>query len=109
MLHLHVVHETVVYGFEADGTVLQDLGYVVSSLVDRRIAEHHKRPGRRAVDEPHLRLQDRGERAFAADQGAGDVEAFFGEEVVEVVAGDAAGDVRVAVPDQAGVLVPEVF
>ena len=60
------------------------------------------------MDQPYRRLQYRGERSFAADQGAGDVEALLGQELVEVVAGDAARDVRVTLPDEVGVLVPEI-
>ena len=37
--------------------------------------------------------------AFCSGQGGGDVEASLGEQIVEVVAGDAAGNVRIAGAD----------
>ena len=43
-------------------------------------------------DEAQRGSEDDGAGAFAADEGAGDVEAVFGEKLVEVEAGDAAGD-----------------
>ena len=47
--------------------------------------------------------------ALGADEGAGDVEVVFGEELVEVVAGDAAGDVGEALADEGGIFVAEAF
>ena len=51
--------------------------------------------------------EDDGAGAFGADEGAGDVEAVLGEELVEVEAGDAAGDVGEAGADEVGVAVAE--
>ena len=47
-----------------------------------------------AFDELQRCTEDDGAGAFAADQGAGNVEVVFGEQLVEVEAGDAARDVE---------------
>ncbi len=60
-------------------------------------------------DELERCAEDDGAGAFAADQGAGDVEAVFGEELVEVEAGDAAGDAGKICADLVGVGVADVF
>ncbi len=52
---------------------------------------------------------DAGAGAFGTDEGAGDVEAVFREQLVEVVAGDAAGDAGVFLADEGGVAVAEAF
>jgi hypothetical protein len=106
---LHVPDQLLVYPLEADGFVLQDLRHVVACLVDARIAEHEKRARGRAVNEAHLRLQDGAKRPLAANDGAGDVEALLGQEVVEVVARDAARYLRVTIPDQISVAVAQLL
>ena len=55
-------------------------------------AEHDQAPERRALDEPERRLEHGDAGALAADQRARDVEAVLGQQLVEVVAGDAARD-----------------
>ena len=62
-----------------------------------------------ALDEVERGAEDDGAGAFAADEGAGYVEVVFGEELVEVEAGDAAGDVGELGADQVGVLVADAL
>jgi hypothetical protein len=50
-----------------------------------------------------FRFKDRDAGALATDKGAGHVEAVLGKELVEVVARDAAGNVREACADEVGV------
>ena len=77
-----------------------DVRDVVGGGVDVRVPEHDQRAAGRARDELHLRLEDRDAGPLRADQRARDVEPVLGEQVVEVVAGDAPRDVRVALADE---------
>ena len=79
--------------FEADGFVLEEQGDVVGGDEDVVEADADEGAELGAFDEAERGAEDDGAGAFAADEGAGDVEAVFGEELVEVEAGDAAGDV----------------
>ncbi len=88
-----VVDEEVVEAFEADGMVRHDFGDVVGALENVGIGDDQEDSCWRAFDEAAGGFEDCGAGSFGADQGAGDVESVFGEEIVEVVAGDAAGDV----------------
>ena len=53
--------------------------------------------------EPQPGLQHGDAGALGADQRAGDVEAVLGQQLVEIVAGDAARNFRIARADQVGV------
>ena len=59
-----------------------------------RVAETDERPVLRAVDQRSLRLEHDRAGAFGADERARHVEAVLGQQLVEVVAGDPARDVR---------------
>ncbi len=52
---------------------------------------------------------DGGAGAFGADQRAGDVEVVLGQQLVEVVAGDAARNARELFPHQGGVAVADAL
>ena len=66
-------------------------------------AEHGEDAEGRAGGEVEGGGDDVGAGAFGANQGAGDVEAVLGEQFVEVVAGDAAGDAGEFFADEGGV------
>ena len=85
--------EVAVDAFEADGFVFEDLRDVVGGEKDEREAEADEGAAGWGFDELECGAEDDGAGAFAADEGAGDVEVVFGEELVEIVAGDAAGNV----------------
>ena len=93
---------------QAIGPWSHHLGHVVGGLEDRRVPEDQQRAARRLVDRWTVRLEDRRARALAADQGAGDVEAVLGQQLVEVEARDAPRDLRVALADEVGVAVTQV-
>ena len=63
---------------------------MVAGLEDVGIAEDQQRPGVRVGHQVQRRFEDGDQRAFRADQGAGDMKAVFRQQRVEVVAGDAA-------------------
>ena len=83
---------------------VEDFGDVVGALINVGIGDDQQNALRWALDQAAGGFEDCGAGAFGADQGAGDVESVFGEQVVEVVAGDAAGDVGEFLADQVGVL-----
>ncbi len=95
--------------FEADGLVLEDVGDVVGGEEDVGEADADEGAALRAFDEVERGAEDDGAGAFAADEGAGDVEVVFGEELVEVEAGDAAGDAGEFCADRVGVGVADVL
>ena len=101
--------EIAVDAFEADGFVLKDLGDVVGGEEDIGEANSYEGAALGAFDELERSAQDDGAGAFAADEGSGEVEVVFGEELVEVEAGDAAGDAREFCADLIGVGVADAF
>ena len=80
---------------------------VVGRGGDVREAQHGQGAVRRLLDQLDGRLQNRRERPLAADDGARDVQAALGQQLVEVVARDAAREVREAGADGAGVAVAQ--
>ena len=109
MLAAEGVEEQAVHAFEADGFVLEDVGDVVGGEEDVGEADADEGAARWAFDEVERGAEDDDAGAFAADEGSGDVEVVFGEELVEVEAGDAAGDVGELCADLVGVGVADGF
>jgi hypothetical protein len=72
-LPLRVLDQDVVDALEADGTALADLEDVVGRLEHARIAEHEEDARGRARDEADRGGEDGDERAFRADERAGEV------------------------------------
>ena len=66
-----------------------------------REAEHGQRPGGRRLDQPDRRPGEHRARALGADQRLGEVD-LAGQQLVQVVAGDAAGEVGEAGADVVG-------
>ena len=106
-LAAHEVDQQVVEAFEADGLVLESERDGVGG--EKRIgeAQHGEHAEGRAGGEVERGGDDVGAGAFGADQRAGHVEVVFGQQLVEVVAGDAAGDAREFFADQGGVAVAD--
>jgi hypothetical protein len=71
------------------------------------VADDEEGPIPRARHQPELRLQRERAGALGPDQRAGHIEAVLREELVEVVAGDPAGDLGEARADLVGVAVAE--
>src|SRR5690625_27384 len=80
---------------------------MVAGGVDIGVAEDDEGALGGAVDQADGRLEDRDAGPLGPGEGAGDVKAIFGEELVEVVAGDAARDIGEALADQVGVAVAD--
>src|ERR1043166_2106892 len=104
-----LLDELLVDPFETDRPVLAHLEEMVGGAVHVRIAEDEQHPLRMAVDQAHRRLEDRDTGALGADEGAREVEAPVpaGEELVQVVARDAAQKLRVPPADERGIAVAE--
>ena len=97
------VEKIAVHAFEADGFELEDLRHVVGGEEDVREADAEEGAAGWGFDELKSCAEDDGAGAFAADEGAGEVEGVFREQFVEVEAGDAAGDVGKLLADEVGV------
>src|SRR5690349_19333248 len=87
--------------------MLEDARHGVARLEDVRKAEHRERPAGRAPHQLDRRLEDSDARPFAPDQRARDIEAVLGEQVVEVITGDAAWNVRVAGAHEVAIAPPQ--
>src|SRR5215207_1202976 len=98
----------MVEALQGDGAVLHDLFDVIAGIEAVLVAERYGLAELGAVHEARSRLKDGDAGALRADQGACDVEAVLRHELSQIVAGAAAGDLRVALPDEIGVLVAQV-
>jgi hypothetical protein len=103
MLAAHKVDEHRVDAFEADGAVFDDGGDSIGGKEGIGKAEHGQAATGRAVHQIEFCPQNGGQRAFAADQRASHVEATLGQQLIEVIAGDAAGNLREASANLVGV------
>ncbi len=89
--------------------MFEDLGDVVGGEEDVGKADADEGAAGRGFDELEGGSEDDGAGAFAAYEGSGEVEVVFGEELVEVVAGDSAGDLGEFPADFVGVGVANFF
>ena len=80
------LHHPRVEPLDGGRAVGEERGRGVGRLGHRRVAEHDEPAERGVGDQPHRRAEHHGERALAAHQGAGDVEAALGQQVLERVA-----------------------
>src|SRR5208282_109606 len=100
-------YHDVVETFEADGAMLHDLRDVVGADVDVGPSDDEEHPRRRTFDETAGGFENRDACAFGTDQRARHVKAAFGEQVVEVVSGNAARNVGKLAADLLAVAVGE--
>ena len=82
-----------------------DFGDVIGALKNIGIRDDREHALGWAFDQAASGFERGDTGSFGADQGAGDVESVFGEQVVEVVAGDAAGDLGELLADESGVFI----
>ncbi len=100
--------DALVETFGGDRPEGEDFRNGVAGLIDVGEAQHQDHPRLRTGHQPRLGFQRDDAGAFAADQRARDVEAVFRQQLIEVVAGDAALDFRETRANQVGVLVAQV-
>ena len=98
-----VADEKIVEAFEADGLVRHDFGHVIGALINVGISDDQQHALRRAFDQAASGFENRDAGAFGPDQGAGDVESILGQEIVQVVAGDAARNFGKTLADEIAV------
>src|SRR3984885_3336999 len=103
------VDDDVVETFEADGAVFHDLRNVVSANANVGPSDYTQHARGRALHESAGGFENRRAGAFGADQRTRDVESIFGEQVIEVVTGDAARNVRILAADLVSVAVGELL
>ncbi len=103
----HEVDQQVVEAFEADGLVLECQRHGVGG--EKGIGNASTVSTRKGGLAVRLSVAETivGAGAFGADQRAGDVEAVLGQQLVEVVAGDAARNARKFFADEVGVAVAQ--
>ena len=103
-----IVHQLLVDPFQCERPVRKDRRDVFGGREDVFEAGDEHRAVRRPVDEAHRCAQHGHQSALAADQRARDVEPVLGEQLIEVVAGNAPRDLRVARADLLRVSVAHV-
>ena len=106
--HLHVLEQHGVHALEAERLCIEHLADVVGRLVLVVVAEHEQGAVGRGMDEVDARFEHQRAGALGSGQRSGDVESPLRQEIVEVVAGDAAREVGVARADLVGVVVAQV-
>ncbi len=97
----------MVDSLQTRGMEFQNLHHVVGAAGDIRIAEHEQRTELRIGDENYGSFKDRDEGTFRADQCAGNVEAAFGQKVIQVVSRDPSFELGEAFADSVSILVAE--
>ena len=107
MLAEHVVDHQAIEAFQADRLVLEHCGHVIGGDEGIGKAEHHQAAMLRAMFERAAGLEHGDAGALGAHQGAGYVKAVFRQQLVQVVAGDAAGNFGKALADQVAVGIPD--
>src|SRR5208282_4792858 len=88
------VDHDVVKTFEADRAMLHDLRNVVGADVNVGPSNDQQHPLRWTFDEAASGFENRDTRAFGANQRTRNVKAVFREQIVEVVSGNAARNIR---------------
>jgi hypothetical protein len=79
---------------------------VVASGVDIGIAEDEQRAYRWALDKAYGGLENCDTGALTADQGARHMETVFRQQLWQIVARDAAGNIGIALPYDVGIFIP---
>src|SRR5262245_32631277 len=80
---------------------------MIGGRVGVGIAEADERSMLRTGNQPRARVGDDDAGAFGADERARHVESVFGEQLIEVVSGNAAGDIWKTTANQIRVLVAD--
>ena len=99
--------QQAIEAFEADGLVFEGERNGVGGEKGIAEAEHGQDAEGRAGGEIERGGDDVDAGALRADQRAGHVEVVFGQQLVEVVAGDAAGNAGKFFADQCGIAVAD--
>src|SRR5437660_1534702 len=99
------VDHDVVKTFEADGAMLHDLRDVVGTEINIWPSDEEQRPRWRTLDQTAGGFENRAASTFGADERARHVKAVFGEQVVEVVSGNATRNIRKLAADLLAVAV----
>ena len=76
---------------------------MIGALINIGIGNDQQHALRRALDQTAGRFENRDAGAFGADEGARYVKAVLRQKIVEVVAGNAAGNLGEALADQIAV------
>ena len=109
LLAAQEVDQHAVEAFEPDRLVVQDLRHGVCGEERIGEAQHNELAVLRALHQPHGRFQHGHARGLGPDQGARNVEAILRQQLVEVVAGDATGNLREALTDKGCVGIAEAL
>ncbi len=108
LLALHEIDDQPVKAFQPDGIVFQNARHNIGGEKAVGEGQHGEHAEGRTGGEVERGGDDRGAGALGADQRAGYVEAVLVEQLVEVVAGDAAGNARESFADERGVMVAQL-
>src|SRR5262249_5429114 len=88
-------HDEVIEAFQANGTLLHDARHFIGTGEDIGPAQYEQHAFSRALDEAAGSFQRGSAGTLGADQRTRDVEAVFGQKVVEVVAGHTAWNIGI--------------
>src|SRR5205814_6723357 len=77
-----------------DRLILSNFGNVIAGLINIGIAEYEERAHRRIGNQLERRFQKKRARSLRSNQRASDIETFFRQKIVKIVAGNAARNFR---------------
>ncbi|HLX59199.1 MAG TPA: hypothetical protein VKR83_19450 [Ktedonobacteraceae bacterium] len=109
VLLAHILDQDVIEALKRNGPVGHNLGNVVGGNIGIGESEHQQRASGGAGDEAHSGFQHGDAGALGAYQRARNVKAVFRQQLVEVVAGNAARYVGEARTDEVGVGISQRF
>ena len=106
---LDVFVKAVIDSLQGDRFERQDFHQMIGGLINVRVAQHKEHTLRLVVNQGHLGFEDCDAGPLAADQRPGDINhaSLIRNELVEVVAGDAAGDFWITRIDERLIALPQ--
>ena len=106
---LDVFVKAVIDSLQGDRFERQDFHQMIGGLINVRVAQHKEHTLRLVVNQGHFGFEDCDARPLAADQSPGDIyyASLVRNELVEVVAGDAAGDFWITRIDRGLIALPQ--
>ena len=104
LLRAAVVDQKIVEAFEADGLVLHDFRNMVGALINVGIGDDQQHALRRALDQAASRFENGDTGSFGSDERARNMKAVFRQQVIQVVAGDAARNIGKSLADEVAIV-----
>jgi hypothetical protein len=107
LLPLEVFNQDAIKALQSNRLVRHNLHNMIASSIGIFIAQYQHRASLWAVYESGGGLQHRHTGAFRTHQRAGDVETVFRQEFIQIIAGDAPGNLGITRANQLGIVIAQ--